>query len=84
MVNTTVYGIANLYQEMLSGSSVKVAGVKFDTDNDRTWAGVGFGGTYAWADSKYAIYGEGTINTSLNHFADSYAYKATAGFKVKW
>ncbi|MCO7729128.1 autotransporter outer membrane beta-barrel domain-containing protein, partial [Brucella intermedia] len=69
-VNTTVYGIANLYQEMLSGSSVNVAGVAFDTDNDRTWGGIGAGGTYAWADNKYAVYGEGTINTALNHFAD--------------
>jgi len=83
-VNTTVYGIANLYQEMLSGSSVNVAGVAFDTDNDRTWGGIGAGGTYAWADNKYAVYGEGTINTALNHFADSYTLKGTVGFKVKW
>ena len=84
MVNTTVYGIANLYQEMLGGSSVNVAGVDFDTDNDRTWGGIGAGGTYAWADNKYAVYGEGAINTALNHFADSYALKGTVGFKVKW
>ncbi|MCL7999473.1 autotransporter outer membrane beta-barrel domain-containing protein [Brucella sp. 21LCYQ03] len=83
-VNTTVYGIANLYQEMLRGSSVTVSGVSFDTDSDRTWGGVGFGGTYAWADSKFTIYGEGSINTSLNNFANSYSYKATTGFKVKW
>ncbi|WP_425598159.1 autotransporter outer membrane beta-barrel domain-containing protein [Brucella intermedia] len=84
MVNTTVYGIANLYQEMLGGSSVNVAGVDFDTDNDKTWGGIGAGGTYAWADNKYAIYGEGSVNTALNHFADSYALKGTVGFKVKW
>nr|WP_286167671.1 autotransporter outer membrane beta-barrel domain-containing protein [Ochrobactrum sp. 3-3] len=84
MINTTVYGIANLYQEMLGGSSVNVAGVDFDTDNDRTWGGIGAGGTYAWADNKYAVYGEGSINTALNHFADSYSLKGTVGFKVKW
>ncbi|MBB3216100.1 hypothetical protein FHW72_001171, partial [Ochrobactrum sp. RC6B] len=28
--------------------------------------------------------GEGSINTSLNHFADSYAIKGNLGFKVKW
>ncbi|MFQ0815913.1 autotransporter outer membrane beta-barrel domain-containing protein [Brucella anthropi] len=84
MVNTSVYGIANLYQEFLGGTRINVAGVDFDTDNDRTWAGVGAGGTYAWADNKYAVYGEGSINTSLNHFANSYSLKATAGFKVKW
>ncbi|MBA8846120.1 hypothetical protein FHW02_004210, partial [Ochrobactrum sp. RH1CCR137] len=25
-----------------------------------------------------------SINTSLNHFADSYAIKGNLGFKVKW
>lgn len=84
MVNTTVYGIANLYQQFLGGTTVNVAGVDFDTDNDKTWGGVGAGGTYAWADNKYALYGEGSINTSLNNFADSYALKATVGFKAKW
>lgn len=83
-VNTSVYGIANLYQEFLGGTRINVAGVNIDTDNDRTWAGIGAGGTYAWADNKYAVYGEGSINTSLNHFADSYALKATVGFKMKW
>jgi outer membrane autotransporter protein len=84
MVNTNIYGIANLYQEMLGGSSVNVSGVEFDTDNDKTWGGIGAGGTYAWADNKYALYGEGSINTALNHFSDSYALKGTLGFKVKW
>ncbi|WP_273793909.1 autotransporter outer membrane beta-barrel domain-containing protein, partial [Brucella anthropi] len=84
MVNTSVYGVANLYQSFLGGMRINVAGVDFDTDNDKTWAGIGAGGTYAWADQKYAVYGEGSINTSLNHFADSYALKATVGFKLKW
>ncbi|KAA9357804.1 autotransporter outer membrane beta-barrel domain-containing protein [Ochrobactrum quorumnocens] len=83
-VNTNVYGIANLYQQFLGGTTVNVAGVDFDTDNDKTWGGIGAGGTYAWADNKYAIYGEGSINTALNHFADSYALKGTVGFKAKW
>lgn len=83
-VNTNVYGIANLYQQFLGGTTVNVAGVDFDTDYDKTWGGIGAGGTYAWADNKYAIYGEGSINTALNHFADSYALKGTVGFKAKW
>jgi outer membrane autotransporter protein len=84
MVDTSVYGIANLYQEFLSGSSVNVSGVDFDTSNDRTWAGIGAGGSYAWADEKYAIYGEGSVNTALNHFTDSYSLKGSVGFKAKW
>lgn len=84
-VNTSVYGIANIYQEFLDGSNaISVAATNFDTDHDKTWAGIGVGGTYAWADNKYAVFGEGSVNTSLNHFSDSYAVKGTAGFKVKW
>ncbi|MDH7793930.1 autotransporter outer membrane beta-barrel domain-containing protein, partial [Ochrobactrum sp. AN78] len=60
------------------------SGVDFDTDNDRTWGGIGLGGSYAWADNKYALYGEGSVNTGLTHFADSYNLKANAGFKVTW
>ncbi|WP_235915751.1 autotransporter-associated beta strand repeat-containing protein [Brucella anthropi] len=84
MVNTSVYGIANVYQEFLGGTRINVAGVNVDTDNDKTWAGIGAGGTYAWADSKYAIYGQGSINTSLNHLTDSYAVKGNIGFTIRW
>jgi outer membrane autotransporter protein len=83
-VNTSIYGIANIYQEFLGGTSVNVAGVNFDTDAEKTWAGIGAGGTYAWANSKYAIYGQGSIDTSLTHFADNYALKGTVGFKMNW
>ncbi|MCL8000040.1 autotransporter outer membrane beta-barrel domain-containing protein [Brucella sp. 21LCYQ03] len=79
-----LYSIANLHREMLGDVSVKVAGDKFNTENDKTWGGVGVGGTYAWADDKYAVYGEGSVNTSLNTFANSYSLKATAGFRIKW
>ncbi|KQA00260.1 autotransporter protein [Brucella abortus] len=84
VVNTSVYGITNLYQEFLGGTRVNISGVDFSTDNDRTWAGIGAGGTYAWAGGKYLIFGQGTINTSLDHFADSYAIKGDVGFEVKW
>jgi len=84
MVNTSVYGIANLYQEFLGDARMNYAGTHMATDSDGTWGGIGAGGTYAWADNKFAIYGEGSINTSLNHFADSYAIKGNLGFKVKW
>ncbi|MBA8836810.1 autotransporter outer membrane beta-barrel domain-containing protein [Ochrobactrum sp. RH2CCR150] len=84
MVNANVYGIANLYQEFLGGTSINYGGTRMKADQDRTWAGVGFGGTYAWADNKYSVYGEGTVNTSLSHFADSYAVKGNVGFKVNW
>lgn len=80
----SLYGIANLYQEFLGGTTVDLSGVDFNTDNDRTWGGIGLGGTYAWADRKYALYGEGSVNTGLTHFAESYSLRANLGFKVNW
>ncbi|MCX2698046.1 autotransporter family protein, partial [Ochrobactrum chromiisoli] len=84
MVNTSLYGIANLYQELMGDARMNYAGTHMATDSDDTWGGIGAGGTYAWADNKYMLYGEGSINTSLNHFSDSYALKGNVGFKVKW
>ena len=85
MINRShIYGIVNLYREFMSGNKVTVAGVDFKNENDKTWGGIGAGGSYAWADDKYAFYGEGSLNTSLSNFADSYAVKGTVGFRVKW
>jgi len=35
-------------------------------------------------EEPFSIYGEGSVNTSLENVADSYDLKATAGFRVKW
>ncbi len=79
-----VYGIANLYYEFLDGTVVDVSSVRFTSRNDRVWGGIGLGGSYNWDNDKYSVYGEGSVNTSLNHFGDSYAYKGTIGLRVKW
>ncbi|KAB2722380.1 autotransporter outer membrane beta-barrel domain-containing protein [Brucella intermedia] len=84
VARTHVYGIANLYGEFLDGSRVNVAGVSFDSRNERIWGGIGLGGSYNWNDDKYSVYGEGSIDTSLQNFADSYTLKGTVGFKVKF
>lgn len=85
MINRSyAYGIANLYHEFLNGTKVNVSGLNFANKSDRWWAGIGLGGSYNWNDDKYSIYGEGLVTTSLNHFADSYAYKGTIGMRIKW
>lgn len=84
LARANLYGIVNLYQELLGDMRVKVAGVNFGTGNDKAWGGIGAGGAYTWADDKYALYGEGSLNTSLNSFAKSYAVKDIVGFKMKW
>lgn len=81
---SAVYGIANLYNEFLNGTRVDVSSVEFTNKSERLWAGVGLGGSYNWNDDKYSVYGEGSVNTGLKNFGDSYTYKGTAGFRVKW
>lgn len=81
---SAVYGIANLYNEFLNGTRVDVSSVQFTNKSERLWAGVGLGGSYNWNDDKYSVYGEGSVNSSLKNFGDSYTYKGTVGFRVKW
>ena len=84
MNRSYVYGIANLYHESLDGTKVDVSNVSFYNKSDRLWAGIGLGGSYNWNDDKYSLYGEGSVNSSLKNFGDSYAYKGTIGLRVKW
>lgn len=79
-----VYGIANLYYEFLDGTEVDVAGTSVKSRPERLWGGLGFGGTHNWDDDKYSVYGEVSIDTSLESFADSYALNGTLGFRMAW
>lgn len=81
---THVYGIANLYYEFLKGTRVDVAGIRFASEKERLWGGIGLGGSYNWNDDKYSIYGEGIVNTSLKNFGDSHSLKGNVGFRMKW
>ena len=65
-------------------ANVAIASTKFISRVDRLWGGVGLGGTYNWNQDKFSLYGEGTVNTSLADFGDSYVLKGTVGLKVKW
>ncbi|PWK58047.1 hypothetical protein C8K44_13132, partial [Aminobacter sp. AP02] len=33
---------------------------------------------------KYSVFGEVSLNSSLENFGDSYALAGTAGFRVRW
>ncbi len=81
---TSLYGIANVYYEFLDGTKVDVSGTSFASKNERLWGGIGLGGSYNWNTDKYSVYGEGSVNTSLENFADSYSYKGTLGFRVRF
>lgn len=84
IVRTHLYGIGNLYHELLDGASVNVSGVNFASKNDRTWGGIGAGGSYNWSDDKYSLYGEVSLDTSLSNIGDSYSVNGTVGFRMKW
>lgn len=81
---THVYGIGNLYYDFEDGTSVDVAGTPVDSEIEALWGGLGLGGTYAWADDKYALYGEALAKSSFEDFGDSYAISGTVGFKTTW
>lgn len=82
--NWKLYGIANLYYEFLNAPQVDVAGVKFSNRLDRLWAGTGVGTTYSWDDDKYALFGEVSVRTSLQHFGKSFMLAGRAGFRARF
>ena len=79
-----LYGIANLYYEFLDGTSVDISGTRLVSQRDDLWGGLGLGGTYNWAGDRYAVFGEVSVNSSLEHFGDSYSVNGTAGFRIRW
>ena len=81
---SNMYGIANLYYEFLDGTSIDVSGTRFVSRKDELWGGLGVGGMYSWGADKYALFGEVSVNTSLDNFGDSYSVNGTAGFRVRW
>nr|WP_282097893.1 autotransporter outer membrane beta-barrel domain-containing protein [Brucella pituitosa] len=82
-IKADLYGIANLYQDFAGDGAIAVSDVALKIRNDRTWGGIGFGGTFAW-DNQYALYRQGSVNSSLNHFGSSTAIAGTIGFRKWW
>ncbi|AOF92493.1 autotransporter outer membrane beta-barrel domain-containing protein [Sinorhizobium sp. RAC02] len=78
------YGVANLYYDLQSNSDVRVSGVKFMTEQEALWGGLGLGGTYSWGNDKYAIYGEATVDTNLNNFGHNHTLTGRMGLNVKF
>ncbi|AZO28843.1 autotransporter outer membrane beta-barrel domain-containing protein [Mesorhizobium sp. M1B.F.Ca.ET.045.04.1.1] len=79
-----VYGVANLYYDVLDGYDVDVSGAKLVSKAQPLWGGLGVGGSLSWADDRYSVHGELLARTSLEDFGESHAFGGTVGFKVKW
>ncbi|MDH2402039.1 autotransporter outer membrane beta-barrel domain-containing protein [Bradyrhizobium sp. SSUT18] len=84
ITRSDVYGMANVHYGFLNGTSVDVAGTGFASAQDRLWGSIGGGGTYSWANGRYAIFGEVSYNASLAGSSDSHSYKGTGGFRIVW
>jgi fibronectin-binding autotransporter adhesin len=79
-----VYAVVDLSHEFLDGTAVDVSGAPLISRVERTWAGLAAGGTYAWGEGRYTLYGEVSGDTSLSGFGDSYDIAGTAGFRVRF
>ena len=79
-----LYAVADLSHEFLDGSAVDVSGVPVFSRLERAWVGLTAGGTYAWGEGRYTLYGEVSGDTSLSGFGDSYDVAGTAGFRVRF
>lgn len=79
-----LYGIANVYYDLLGSSEIDVAGTAFESRDDRLRGGLGVGGSYNWAGDRYSVYGEAHVNTSLENIGGSNAIGGTVGFRMNW
>ncbi|MGM5048805.1 autotransporter family protein [Tardiphaga sp. 604_B6_N1_1] len=84
IVRSDIYGIGNLGYEFLEGTRVDVAGTGFASAQDRLWGSIGGGGTYSWANGRYAVFGEVSYSASLEDAAANRSYKGTGGFRIVW
>lgn len=76
------YVAINLYNEFKGDSRINVSGLSLDSRQERLWGGLGLGASHSWADGKYMVYGQGKLNTSLNHFGDNYSVGASVGLRI--
>ncbi|QNK00684.1 autotransporter outer membrane beta-barrel domain-containing protein [Dyella telluris] len=79
-----VYGIANLYYDFMDGTKTDVSGLTLNSKNAPLWGGLGIGGSLAWKDGRYRLFGEALAQTSVQHFGDSSSYSLRVGFNMRW
>ncbi|WEK50860.1 MAG: autotransporter outer membrane beta-barrel domain-containing protein [Candidatus Kaistia colombiensis] len=60
-----VYGITSLTYEFLDGATVAVSGIDLVAEPQKFGAEFGLGGTYNWADERFALHGEAVASTQL-------------------
>lgn len=74
----------DVYQELGDGRSVDVAEVNFASRDARTQIATGVGGTLAWNDGRYEVYGNLGVQASPHNPSDNYGAGGNIGVRVKW
>lgn len=78
-----LYGIVNLHNEFLDGTSIEMTYATPKQSDRRLWGEIGVGASYAWAD-RWSVYGEADYATAFSNSADNYALTGTAGVRYSW
>ncbi len=83
---TNAYSITNIYRELLDRSTkMNISDELIYIGNeDKTWGELGFGGTYAFFDDKYALFGEAAIASPFKQIDANYSLRGNVGFRVNW
>ncbi|MCD1634181.1 autotransporter outer membrane beta-barrel domain-containing protein [Martelella mediterranea] len=84
MRSAGIYTIANVHYEFLEGTSVEISGVSLHSDLQGLYGEAGIGGTYSWADGKYAAYGEISGLAGFGDTQGNYSIAGKAGLMVRW
>lgn len=79
-----IYGILNLYYNMMEGTSVIVSDVEMKHEKERGWAGIGFGSSYSWGEDSYILFGELGAKGAFQNMSDNYELNGTVRMRVKW
>jgi len=80
------YSITNIYREFLNRSpKMNISDELIYIGNEeKTWGELGFGGTYAFLDDKYALFGEAAVASSFKQLGDNYSLRGNVGFRANW
>lgn len=82
--SSTFYGIANVYYDFMNNNRVEVSKTILRNEQEKTWAGLGMGGTLNWLNDRYSLNYEGLVNTSLNNFGNSYTLQGNVSFRIRF
>ncbi len=76
-----LYSILNLNYQFKDKTEVDVSGTSLVFEEDNWTADIGVGGTYEWADGRWVLFGEASVQTGLEHLGKSNSIGGTIGIR---